>query len=140
MRTILHVVLILLFVGLTALVSAQSAAKELNYTSRAIARKVRNAKTAQDFEEIARFYDKQAKEFWALAAEQRHEKDYYNTHDGGKQYPLASERARQLRDYYDQRAKESDVLATKYRERAGSLAPAAADQAAGMGLAPHTTK
>ena len=121
MRTFLALFLLLLLTGVTALISAQSGSKELTYTRRDIRRKMRDAKTPQDFQELAQYYDSQAKRFRSSAEQQKHESSYYQNHDGGKQYPLSPERARLLREYYERRMKESEVLADKYRKEADSV-------------------
>src|SRR6267143_3100753 len=94
----------ILFAGLACFSGSLSAATGTIENKRDLEVALKTAKTSEDHQRIAAYYQEQAKKLQAKEKEERDLANYYLTHPSmyGKQYPTPYENHKGLADYYHQ--------------------------------------
>ena len=94
----------ILFVCLACFSASLAAASRTIASKKDLEVALKTAKTPEDHQRIAAYYQEQAKKLQAKEKEERHLANYYLTHPSmyGKQYPTPYENHKGLADYYHQ--------------------------------------
>ncbi len=114
-----YLVLVLVIAGLCS-VQAETPGSLITSVRQAN-QKARIAHNAAEYHELATFYRRQETSYQLQAREQRNEYKYALSHWSTKSYPQAADRARQLADYYQQRAEQSKGLAEAFEAKLDTL-------------------
>ena len=95
---------IILFACLACFSESLSAAPETIVNKKDLKVALKTAKTSEDHQRIANYYQEQAKKLQVKEKEERDLANYYLTHPSmyGKQYPTPYENHKGLADYYQQ--------------------------------------
>jgi hypothetical protein len=114
----------LLWLGLAGVGLAQGSAKsnatEEHYSSAQLKKLVAEAHTPEQFNVLAHYYDGQKQMLLEKAADEKQEwvrRSQYTTSISAK-YPSPVDSARNLYEYYSQKASNAGALAEKYRQLA----------------------
>jgi hypothetical protein len=105
--------------------SVSSAEEGDHYTRAQLKQLARDAHTPEQYRTLAGYYEKQHKDYLQQAAEEKQEwvRRGQNVMGAAAKYPRPSDSARNLYEYYVEKATKAGLLSAKYTQMAEQAAP-----------------
>ena len=110
-------------IGLMAVASYLPAEDQLHYSRAELRKMLREAKTPEQQQTLARWFRQQQAAFRRKASEEDSVYERNKRSNVPAKFPAPADSARNLRDYYVYRANQSGLLAAKYEALSAQSAP-----------------